>query len=438
MDPMSLSLTKPNIKIDQYKEGSTWFNACVTLKNVDLKNESFTIKSFFNIYWISYNLENYRKRRTTIESKNEQKIDDSSQIDIDLLALFDNDKKKQYEDIIGFGPNNKTPIKTDGKLNWFFQNETEEPTVHQFKISYIPIQIPDSNIDKKHNKAVITILDLCFEGTFHESFELKNFPFDAQFLNLKLKFDPLNYTFLSNCPQWLLDLIKVKVNYKQEWHHERAMSIGITDPATKEWDLLEPWIDFRANPNTLLCLIRMRVKRKPIKYILNNVIPLILITGLSFIYIFMGKQDMTDKLAFVVTLLLTIAAGRSELVPDMPDNSDPTTIDVFILIGYVIFALEMVSIAINDAIGDNQCNENIDNCLEFVVLIFCIVIWFIGICYLFVYKWCRKLGPDFWEKRSNVEFKSWSSQQIIESHVHITTILGSDMKAVERMKIKEE
>ena len=153
-----------------------------------------------------------------------------------------------------------------------------------------------------------------------------------------------------------------------------------------------------------------------------------------------------------------IYSGRSELVPEMPRHAGPTKIDYFVLVGYVIFAVEMFAVAL---IGDNHCGTyqwipiEQDCMTEIIVFAACILIWIMGIYYVFVNKFegcselfkdcaavvrrccfdCCKCGKaDFWRERSDQEFGSWAAKQTIDNHVTVDEdyMFGSDQKPIER------
>ena len=136
-------------------------------------------------------------------------------------------------------------------------------------------------------------------------------------------------------PEWL-DSLRLDPN----WSHHDPISCTLLEPAKKEWLLLAPWIDYRVNHNMFCQLIRLRVERKPTHYMVYNVVPLALIIGLSFLSIFI--EDQSNRLEFILTLLLTVAAGRSELVPEMPRATAGTLLDYLVNAGYGIFAALMV------------------------------------------------------------------------------------------------
>eukprot|EP01083_Nonionella_stella_P175036 608388_1 len=321
-----------------------WFNAAVYLKNVDLQQEFFTVRSFFNIYWNCSDNNKYSK-----------------DTEINMIPLMEKDQA-QYLAIM-----NTTPVIAECGLDWFLYNAAHDVTrIMKFTFQHY----------SKHNKSR---LDIIFEADFNETFELEQFPFDAQFLNMKLKLNPIKYTFLSTVPDWLKDVEYRGPSDIISYHHERPISVVILQPADKEWILLKPWIDFRRNPNTAFCLIRLRVKRRANKYLWNNIVPLIMITGLSFLYI--SIEDQNNKLAFISTLLLTIAAGRSELVTPMPLYCGPTKIDKFVLCGlfslckWLVLQLLVIIIAAR-IIGGKVLKSKIQNIVLLPWLSLLGVSWF--------------------------------------------------------------
>ena len=286
------------VKSEEYDEREdAWFNATLQLKDVDLQRESFTVKGFFNIYWATSS--NYIELR---EHQDDEKLNSlelalkqlqKGEKRLDLLPFMKKADNSDFKAIMS-----KTPIIASNGLDWFFFNSINPPQIKRFKMQYYP------NYKKSR-------LEIMFVADFAETFELEDFPFDAQFLNIKLKLKVFKYKFLSGkvVPNNFLEGVQLQErNAANSFHHERPLSVAIRQPIDKEWELLKPWLDLRINKNTLFCLVRLRVRRKASRYVWNNIFPLILITGLSFIYI--AIEDQASKLAFIVTLLLTIAAGN--------------------------------------------------------------------------------------------------------------------------------
>ena len=128
-----------------------------------------------------------------------------------------------------------------------------------------------------------------------------------------------------------------------------------------------------------------------------NVLPLALIIGLSFVVF--GVDEKTERLAFVLTLLLTVAAGRSELVPEKARATSTTLIDFFVNSGYVMFAILMICDVAFD-LEEDVC--------RITVIIVCAVIYIVGLG-RFAVTWIgkRKGSIAVWEERSRLEFERW-------------------------------
>ena len=104
-----------------------------------------------------------------------------------------------------------------------------------------------SHCDK--NKAYLELHDdkrniwkLYFRFNAHcaEHMELHSFPFDAQFLNMQICYRVQDYYFSSQCPEW----ITYNEKYRQFQIH-RPIKLTITASIKSQWQIEEPWIDFR-------------------------------------------------------------------------------------------------------------------------------------------------------------------------------------------------
>eukprot|EP01083_Nonionella_stella_P084040 232522_1 len=360
-----------------------WIQSTVSLINVDGVEEQFNINAFISIYW-----------KSSIPPTESDELSKP----LNLLNLDEPKKEKlAYKTPIPFAL-----IEPD----WFFENGSIDPDQK-------PI-ITKATLHDKGND--IWYIELKIAGYFAETLELKNFPFDAQFLNIKLKLNRSDYFYPATLPQWFPDKDKA---WFEEWgiNPEKSLIATILDPANKEWVLLPPWVDYgmkgaenRKYKNGRYSLIRLRVKRKYQHYVYYNILPIMLINGLSFITISM--TDSVDKISFVVTLLLTIAAGRSELVPEMPRAAVQTQIDRLVNIGYIMFGLMMIGFGINSD-GLELAMDDLDNSdlVEIVMYGVCGLLWIGSVVYLLWIAKCRNVDDDpFWETRSDQEFESWDQE----------------------------
>ena len=142
-----------------------------------------------------------------------------------------------------------------------------------------------------------------------------------------------------------------------------------------------------------------------------NVLPLAIIIALSFVVRWI--DEVSDRLAFVLTLLLTVAAGRSEFVPKTANASATTLIDFLANSGYVIFAVFMVG---NVAFDLEEYETFI------AVYLFCALIFAIAVIQFPVVWIQRYIGPEkAWEERSKRELKESVNSAITGGEVSMAS-----------------
>ena len=137
-----------------------------------------------------------------------------------------------------------------------------------------------------------------------------------------------------------------------------------------------------------------------------NVLPLALIIGLSFLSMNEVMNEADDRMSFVLTLLLTVAAGRSELVPEMPTATAGTLLDYLVNAGYGIFAALMVGTAIVERL-ESEYEGDIALVMEWIIWGICLLVYMVVLS-RFVVVWLRRRNDEVWQQRSREEFESWS------------------------------
>eukprot|EP01084_Bolivina_argentea_P260084 439096_1 len=413
----------PGKEQQEKKFPEVWINSIVSLRDVDLQSEQFNIVAYINVYWKEINVGD----KSAISS-DENKLDDESNtktindifksicskfkdinVNVDGINLLEVDDKNKMHAIA-----QKTPIKFALiEPDWFFANGSflSPPTITARLFNCC-----DNNWYKKENN--VWFIELKIVGNFVETLELKQFPFDVQFLNIKCRLNNKDYQYPVETPNWFKQLFPKREDFDSYYNKYKLyepVTATILEPANKEWNLLSPWVDYgmkniSQNEEYKYSLIRLRIKRKPIRYVYYNIIPIMLLNMLSFISISMTEP--VDKIAFIVTLLLTIAAGRSELVPEMPRGSVPTTIDLLINVGYFMFSIMMIGIAINYDGLDIYNDNDIKDYVEIVTFAISGILWIVAAVNLLWIIYCRNIDNDdeFWLQRSNEEFESWHNE----------------------------
>eukprot|EP01083_Nonionella_stella_P265263 898760_1 len=147
--------------------------------------------------------------------------------------------------------------------------------------------------------------------TLSERFELHQFPFDSQFLNIKVPYVITKFNFVTTIPDWV---------YPESRYGYHIPIKCCKHDSVAQWQLLTPWLDMRTDHSSLInpkkkyqfyfSLIRLSVKRQPDYYLLYAILPLFLIVSTSFAIFSLSNvdgDDLGDQLGYLVTLLLTLA-----------------------------------------------------------------------------------------------------------------------------------
>jgi len=244
-----------------------------------------------------------------------------------------------------------------------------------------------------------------FSAHCAEHMELAHFPFDQQFLNLQLVYRVQDFYFLSECPEW----IKVEDEY-QTFKMDVPIKLTVKDSIKSQWVVEEPWIDLRKQREGYkfhFSLIRLRVRRQPAFYLVNAVLPLFLVVLCSFASLVMPTDEfVNDKLAYIVTLLLTVTAFQYSISADLPKTSETTLMDKYILLAYGILTFFVLEIAVVFEI--DKRNPDLARVIDYSIGGIMAVLW-LGIGARFVWGyWVMNHYDIDWDAVSHEEMHGWS------------------------------
>merc|ERR1712129_265436 len=268
------------------------------------------------------------------------------------------------------------------------------------------------------------------------------FPFDSQFLNLKLRWQFKHYVILDwdmkgayHDKKALFDVI-TKRNDAEYW--EEPFQISLKETLEDEFTMLQAWIDFRINKVQKLsnehssstrvlakdnagcrfALIRLRVERNPADFMANTIFPFFIIVACGFSVYGIDSQAIGERLSVSVTILLTFAAFQSVTAEQTPRSSAILLIDYYIGFAYL---LQFMLIAGTFLTGLDAAEDYdmvfFDNLLGSVLAVFWILFSFFYMslrwkaCLWFYNKVCccclRKVHWDDWESRAEQELILW-------------------------------
>eukprot|EP01084_Bolivina_argentea_P264359 447785_1 len=209
--------------------------------------------------------------------------------------------------------------------------------------------------------------------TFAEELELQSFPFDCQDLSCIIKGNFLN---------------KQKYIFLPELRHCNFASIDPRYSVLDEWDLSTALIEFaddesgrtsgRAYPTIV---IRLKMQRKWRIYVINIVLLLCALCGLSLCAFYLNYEQLGERLGLLITLILTSVAFSIVIQDKLPNVAYLTFIDKYILMSYLFLILVMIESVYVSTIDDEDDREKWDIFLFYVYSVLWIIL--MGIVFMF-------------------------------------------------------
>ncbi|CAK4651334.1 hypothetical protein LEN26_012360 [Aphanomyces euteiches] len=203
-------------------------------------------------------------------------------------------------------------------------------------------------------------MDLCykirFKGCFVEQFELQEFPFDQQTLNISLTINqPIKHVvFRSNDSYpslFMANNFSLSNVFEVVIAEHVFAQVTLSNPKESSSGYVYNSINFS-----------IALKRKPGFYVSNVMAPISILTYLGFLSFGIESQGTrmatSSRLAISVTLLLTMVAYKFATAGALPQISYLTTLDRFVT--YTSFV--MCVIAIENAVFPWWCSD--DTCFD--------------------------------------------------------------------------
>eukprot|EP01083_Nonionella_stella_P011103 31585_1 len=372
-DAMLLSTTtsiqnvkhKTRIEYDE-PQFKTWFSITCDLFHIDLNQQQYHARIRINVFWndrhivqeyeqTQGNKKKAKHRKSFKEWLMEKNRHHGYYLPMDTVQM------KNFK--------NAVSIVNDIENVHFFVHKSENGNIPQMVIT--------------------------FDGILSEQFEMSNYPFDKQFINVRVSFNikaQQKFRIRTTKPPW--------VAYKEGHDYFCLLKTSKGDALT-DWEILDPWIDLHHFDQECF-LIRLRLQRKPALVIVRIIVPLIIVSIAPFVLYALDVNEYADRLSILATLLLTLVAFHSLLNDSLPP-SELSTIDWYIIISYVSMVVMGVGVCLS-----NDDNEQFPFELASYVATGII---FVAITYLFLWKWLKLTFNDrdkSWKKLANAENNSLS------------------------------
>ena len=278
----------------------------------------------------------------------------------------------------------------------------------------------------------------------YESLELFQYPFDYQFLNLKLTYDVKkfklirydNITALQKIKEFLPESqLAKKSTTNQGINKDRQLITAyIKESLVDDISMYGPYIDTRLtkkyeytgfrvtiqrlldqccvccrestdvtyqnagclcttqtlNPNVPYSLIRLRVSTNPWSIIVGILLPFFGIVLLSFITFFFDDESFGDRIAIPITLLLTFAAFQGAVKQYLPDTCNILYIDIYIIVSYFIQFVIIAETWVIQNLSDDKEKSDTDYITGLILGILLFIVSFYYISFGCRRNWKRR------------------------------------------------
>ncbi|MBT8115462.1 MAG: hypothetical protein KJP04_08780 [Arenicella sp.] len=203
-------------------------------------------------------------------------------------------------------------------------------------------------------------------GSFSQRFELREFPFDSQRLEISL----VNIGFGSQ-----------NINLKPSSDSGISSKMSISD-----WDILR-W-DFTAgnfsldNESPILpgVVFSLDIQRDTTYFKFKAIMPLILIVIMSWLVFWIDPSLISSQVSVAVTAMLTVIAYRFALAEMLPKLPFLTSLDMFVFASTILVFLAMIEVVYTAHLSTN-------NQLDKARLIDRNARWLAPLIYLFLVIW---------------------------------------------------
>jgi len=264
-----------------------WYALNCRLDKIDPVEQTFAVNGWLNFFWIDKELDT--RPEVTLEKKTVKIEDNGENQPINVNAMFEN--AVAYA-LIG-----------DPVFRWNPKNGVVSETIH-------------------------------FKATLSEEMELERFPFDRQYLTLRICIRTKEFRCLSEPP----DHVPNRLNM-------RTMAVYTCSPSIAGWSSMPPVVGFckaAGQSDDLRITVSLRVERQYSYWLYNIVLAIFLIVGLAPIAFCIPPDAISDRMGVILTLLLTLVTFKFIIASETPKTSTITLLDKYILLGYFMLLLVVI------------------------------------------------------------------------------------------------
>eukprot|EP01084_Bolivina_argentea_P247060 413365_1 len=386
---------------------NAWLSCDIRIDAICNKEQCFTISGWINVIWC------------------EPKYSDLYQMIMDCYTNEANSKNIWYFE-------NKLnmrilDLREADKISYYLPIDARK-IFEQTSVQQVEYMEPPHMIFDKYTRMIRT--EYHIKATLSEHFELFSFPYDKQFLNIKLRWNTDFYHIL----HWITGKTDGVPNISQisktfrdkQMYYNRPLKVGVVEELADDVLLHQPWIGLQnelEDRRKILrfALIRLRFTRNPTFFALDLLFPLFLIVLSGFSVYAVDVEDVADRLGISITVLLTFAAFQSLRAEQLPNTAELILLDYWILYAYII---QMVIIfGVCYPYFNENANQEHDSSFATVLFLLWTVPSLLWICggmsVWLMYKCCGKPYQEdfclcerlFWEKRGEREVDYWIEER---------------------------
>jgi len=190
-----------------------------------------------------------------------------------------------------------------------------------------------------------------YAGTFHESLELEHFPFDVQWLHVKLEADHSagNFQLLQKTKAERMGILKSK------W---RLASWSLTDVDAKTATISFGLPGEESAGQKTICYVGCKVKRTSFGVLMRTMFVMFLVIGASLCPFVLHPIDaLSDRLGLIFTMMLTAAAYSTVVADSLPSLGYLTFLDIYILGAFAFFTLEAFQMCLVALVGLSRLSD---------------------------------------------------------------------------------
>lgn len=187
-----------------------------------------------------------------------------------------------------------------------------------------------------------------FHSTVETPMNLRRFPFDRQKLDVFVQ--PFAY-----------GRSEVAFVPSERMSHTWDQNLGIAEWERRGVTVQERSIDIArldgSQREVSEVVVSVDIKRRPDSVLLNIVLPLVLLVGLTWVVFWMGDESLPNRLSISFIGILSVVAYNFVILDTVPEISYLTLVDAFILLSYLALVASVVVNVIVDRRRRNGRNE---------------------------------------------------------------------------------